>query len=209
MYTNTVVVGAAIAVPNTPSHLTTSSANALFQRLQPILRGLSRKIAGGQFDLQEDYFQEGAVAVVKAFYSYDAKKGILDHYATRCARGRMLNHRRWLQTRGNEVSVGGFSEEDCELENNRIAFAANQAIADTFAARRLQNRIDAAVVWALAKRCLTRQERVAMELVYVSGLLPREASQEMGVSGPRITQLLSSSLEKLRRRLGCLTHGKN
>ena len=74
-------------------------------------------------DLREDYFQEGALGVVKAMTSFIPSKGNLDHYATRCAHGRMLNYRRALFRWTNEVSVGLLEETDPEEERIPAAYS--------------------------------------------------------------------------------------
>jgi DNA-directed RNA polymerase specialized sigma subunit len=45
---------------------------------------------------------------------------------------------------------------------------------------------------------LTSKEFDVMRLIYVRGLLPVEVTSELHISAPRVTQLVKSSLAKLR-----------
>jgi RNA polymerase sigma factor (sigma-70 family) len=177
-----------------------SGTTGLFRRLEPVLRGLSRRIAGERLDLRNDYYQEGALAIANAAASFVSSKGNLDHYATRSARGKMLNYRRSLRARRVEVSVGLFAEKDFEEDPLPDAYEAQLALADNDQGRRMEHHVDAITIWASAAKILTANERRVMRLLFFEGLRPKEAARVLGVSAPRITQLFASGVRKLRDR---------
>ena len=174
----------------------------LFRRLDPVLRGLSYKIAGERADLREDYFQEGALAVAKAQASFVPRKGNIDRYATRSAHGRMLNYHRKLLAQRNEVPVGLFAEGSPGDRQPPEAHVALIEVADTEQGRRTENRVDATMIWASAARILTRNERSVIHLMFFEGLRANEIAVELALSAPRITQLYASGVAKLRARFG-------
>jgi RNA polymerase sigma factor (sigma-70 family) len=177
-----------------------SGTTGLFRRLEPVLRGLSRRIAGERLDLRNDYYQEGALAIATAAASFVSSKGDLDHYAARSARGKMLNYRRSLRAKRVEVSVGLFAEADFEEDSISDAYEAQLALADNDQRRRMEQHVDATTIWASAAKILTANERRVMRLIFFESLRPNEAAQVMGVSAPRITQLFASGVRKLRDR---------
>ena len=178
------------------------SPTALLCRLDPVLCGLARKIAGERVDLREDYFQEGALGALQAMASFVPSKGNLDHYATRCAHGRMLNYRRSLRRRANELSVGLFNESDQKEERIPAAYSAQLLLTDREQARSMENRVDAMGVWALAATILSPNERRVIQSMFFDGMRANEVGRNMRLSAPRITQLYAAGVAKLRARFG-------
>lgn len=74
-------------------------AEKLLEQLDPMLRGLSARLAAADLSVREDYFQEGVAAVLTALERFDATKGCVEHLAARSARSSLLNYRRSLQHR--------------------------------------------------------------------------------------------------------------
>jgi hypothetical protein len=66
MQTAPLLTGAVITAP--VSVFPEIQASDIFHRLRPILRSLSRRLAGNRPELREDYFQEGALAVLARLY---------------------------------------------------------------------------------------------------------------------------------------------
>ena len=135
--------------------------------------------------------------------SFVPGKGNLDHYATRCAHGRMLNYRRSLRRRANELSVGLFNESDQKEERIPAAYSAPLfSLTDREQARSMENRVDAMGVWALVATILTPNERRVIHLMFFDGMRANEVARNMRLSAPRITQLYAAAVAKLRARFG-------
>src|SRR2546428_4971795 len=84
----------------------------LLEQLDPMLRGLSARLAGPDLSLRAEFFQEGVVAVLSALERFDASKGFVERFAARSARGSLLNYSRSLRRRQREVCVGSFADAD-------------------------------------------------------------------------------------------------
>src|SRR6266851_5299180 len=100
-----------------------SCAEELLEHLDPLLRGLSTRLAGADLSLREDFFQEGVVAVLTALERFDATKGFVEHFAARSARGSLLNYRRSLRRRQREICVGTFGEVDADTADDGAALS--------------------------------------------------------------------------------------
>jgi len=178
----------------------TSTADAVLHQLQPTLTGLSRRLAGPRYQERSDYYQEGALGVCIAVSRLNRDRGSIVAYAGRWARGRMLNRMRAMKFRSREVNVGTFSETETELDQfyDSTAKDARKKLVDDSSPVRLLEQIDAKLVWRFAPRILTPKELRAIQLIYFEGITVRDAAFQMGVSSPRITQLISAALAKLR-----------
>jgi predicted DNA-binding protein (UPF0251 family) len=112
----------------------------------------------------------------------------------------MLNRMRAMKYRSREVSVGTFSEIEAEpgQPHDSTANDARGKLVDDFSQTRLFEQIDAKFVWRMAPRILTPKELRAIHLIYFEGISIRDTASKMGVSSPRITQLTSAALVKLR-----------
>lgn len=174
-------------------------SEALLLELQPILDGLSTKFANGDPHLRDDLNQVGALAVFDAMRRFEAHKGALVHYAARYAKGAMLNHRRWLRRFNREISlcdIGFESELDDGSSQTR-----NSIFRDDSAEESLIASVDGTFLRELAAAVLTVKERNVILVVFFDGNLPGEAAVTLGISAPRVTQLLQSALGKLRKHL--------
>jgi DNA-directed RNA polymerase specialized sigma subunit len=78
-------------------------AEKLLEQLDPMLRGLSARLAGADLSLREDYFQAGVAAVLTALERFDATKGFVEHFAARSARGSLFDYRRSLWSRVGDI----------------------------------------------------------------------------------------------------------
>ena len=173
----------------------------LLEHLDPMLRGLSARLAGADLSLREDFFQEGAVAVLTALARCDEAKGLVEHFAARSARGRLLNYQRELRHRQREISVGTFAEPGADGAENSLALALQLGATEVAVSAPAFDAMDCNLIRETAATVLTRNELRAIELVHFEGWQANEAAVEIGVSPPRITQLISSALRKLREHL--------
>lgn len=189
-------------VRNTANPAIESLTAALFCRIDPVLRGLARKIAGELIDLRDDLFQEGALGVVKAVASFKPSKGNLDHYATRCARGRMLNYRRSLHRRMGEMSLDLLIETGEKEKRSTAGRMARRLLSDRDQVREAQTRFDAMRIWDSAATILTAKERRVIQSIFFDGIRANQTARNMGLSAPRITQLYAKGIAKLQARFG-------
>jgi RNA polymerase sigma factor (sigma-70 family) len=187
-------------VRNTADSAAESLTSALFCRIDPVLRGLARKIAGDFIDLRDDLFQEGALGVVKAIASFKPTKGDLDHYATRCARGRMLNYRRSLRV--GEMPLDLLIETGEKEKRSTAGRTARRLLSDRDQVRESQTRFDAKTIWESAAAILTTNERRVIQAIFFDGIRAIETARSMGLSAPRITQLYAKGIAKLQARFG-------
>jgi RNA polymerase sigma factor (sigma-70 family) len=171
----------------------------LFLKLQPILDGLSKKFSNGNPHLQDDLNQVGALAVFKAMQRFKPQKGSLTHYASRYARGAMLHHRRWLRKFDPEISLNEIRFESDGDNDFRQGW--DSILRDDSAEQSLISTVDGALLRDLAVSVLTVRERNVILLIFFNGNLPGEAAVALGVSAPRVTQLLQSAVAKLRTHL--------
>jgi RNA polymerase sigma factor (sigma-70 family) len=174
----------------------------LFRRMDPVLRGLARKIAGEWIDQREDFFQEGALGVVKAIASFKPNKGNLDHYATRCARGRMLNYRRSLSKRVGGMPLDLLIETGEKEKRSNTGRTARRLLSDRDQIQEAQSRFDGMIIWNSAAGILTPKERKVIESIFFDGIRANETARKMGLSAPRVTQLYSAGIAKLQARFG-------
>jgi len=176
-------------------------AEKLLEQLDPMLRGLSARLAGADLSLRDDFFQEGVVAVLTALERFDATKGCIERFAARSARGSLLNYRRSLRRRQREVCVGTFAEADADTANNQVALSLQLDALEGASGAPAFDLIDCRLIWELAAAILTQKELCAFKLVHLEGWQSNEAAVEMGASAPRVSQLISSALRKLRSLL--------
>jgi RNA polymerase sigma factor (sigma-70 family) len=178
---------------------TAQRSEGLFLELQPILDGLSTKFANGDPHLRDDLNQVGALAVFRAMQRFKPRKGTLACYAARCAKGAMLNHRRWLRKFNREVlwSDMGFENESDDFSSH----AWNSMFRDDSAEESLIAIVDGTFLRELAASVLTVKERNVISAVFFDGYLQSEAAATLEISAPRVTQLLQSALDKLKIHL--------
>jgi RNA polymerase sigma factor (sigma-70 family) len=166
-----------------------------------MLRGLCARLAGTDLHLRDDLFQDGVLAVLKALERFDPEKGLAEHFAARSARGCILNSCRSRRSRWRETSAGSFAEPDDDDSGGASGLSLQIVALEAGAEHPAFNEIDFRTVTKLAATILTANEFRAVELVYFEERQTKETAVQMGVSAPRITQLVQSALAKLRRAL--------
>jgi RNA polymerase sigma factor (sigma-70 family) len=176
-------------------------AEKLFEQLDPILRGLSARLAGSDFHLREDFFQEGAVAVLTAMKRFDASRGCAEHFCARSVRGSLHNHRRSLHHLRREICIGSFTEADADNATGDATLSVQLEAREAAMTAPGFDAMDCRLVWEAAVALLTPNELRAVELVHFEGWRANEAAVAMRVSAPRVTQLITSAIRKLRARL--------
>ena len=109
--------------PGCPPRFGWPCGEQLLRQLGPMLRRLSARLAGADLQLREDFFQVGAAAALTALERFDARKGLVEHFAARSARGSVLNYRRSLWRRQREICVGTFAEADTDTAESGVALS--------------------------------------------------------------------------------------
>ena len=142
-------------------------AEELLDQLDPMLRGLSARLAGVDLSLREDFFQEGVVAVLTALERFDPTKGFIEHFAARSARGSLLNYRRSLRRREREICVGSFAEPDADRIDDGVALSLQLDALEGASRRPAFDAMDCRLIWEIAVTILTSNELRAVELVHL------------------------------------------
>jgi len=144
-------------------------AEKLLQQLDPMLRGLSARLAGTDLSLREDYFQEGVAAVLTALERFDATKGLVEHFAARSARGSLLNYLRSLRRRQREICVGTFAEADADAADKGVALSLQLDALASACGAPAYDAMDCRLIRETAVTILTSNELCAVELVHFEG----------------------------------------
>ena len=171
----------------------------LLLELRPILDRLSAKFANGDPHLRDDLNQVGVLGVLRAMQRFKPGKGLIACYAACYAKGAMLHHRRWLRKFNREISLSDFATAG-ESEDDSPQ-GCNSIFRDDSAYENLIANVDGTLLRELAASVLTVRERNALLAVFFDGNLPSEAAVALGLSAPRVSQLLESALSKLRKHL--------
>lgn len=144
-------------------------AEKLLEQLDPMLRGLSARLAGTDLSLREDFFQEGVAAVLTALERFDATKGFVEHFAARSARGSLLNCCRSVRRRQREICVGSFAEPDADRTDNGVTLSLQLDALEAASGSPAFDAMDCRLIREVAVTILTSQELRAVEMVHLEG----------------------------------------
>jgi RNA polymerase sporulation-specific sigma factor len=170
--------------------------------LTPRIRALSSLYSGGNYQRQQDLFQEGAFGLVKAADRFDSTKGAkFSTFANRYIRGRMQNFLRgeakhWPCASMNDHSWRVEIEEDVEDDWLPVTAAqALQAVDDLLF--QVELRLIRQPIQCLQRGFTVKQRRI-LSLRFRDGMAPCQIAALLRISPARVSQVLSETVAKLR-----------
>jgi RNA polymerase sigma factor (sigma-70 family) len=191
----------------------TSSSNSTFvgldedrllRKYSPALRDWAWRYCGGNGELRNDLFQEGALGLFQAARRFDPAQGVkFSTLARRHMRGRMLNylrsecyHRRCLAMaqvchQAEDHDAENPPQEDC------LPIRATEALDQT---ERFLFEVDVNLLRGVMQQCLallTWRQQEIFTMRYVDGLQPSDVARALGISPARVTQVLTESTAKI------------
>jgi RNA polymerase sigma factor for flagellar operon FliA len=178
--------------------------NHLLQKYSGALRDWAWRYCGGNGELRNDLFQEGALGLFQAARRFDPTQGVKFYtLARRHMRGRMLNylrsesgHRRCTPMaqachQGEDQDGENPAQEDC------LPIGATEAMEVT---ERFLIEVDVKLLRGVMQQCLallTARQQEIFTMRYVDGLQPSDVARALGISPARVTQVLTESTAKM------------
>ncbi|MBQ9842345.1 MAG: RNA polymerase sporulation sigma factor SigK [Clostridia bacterium] len=149
---------------------------------------------------QEDLVSIGTIGLIKAVDTFDANKGRLATYASRCIENEIRMHFRSAKKTEREVSLS--EPIDTDGEGRPLTLMDVLAQEDTLP-QDLEQRLDLRVLRRYVEECLDPREREIITLRY--GLegepMPQwQVAQRLGISRSYVSRLETRALGLLRRR---------
>jgi len=149
---------------------------------------------------QEDLVSIGTIGLIKAVDTFDANKGRLATYASRCIENEIRMHFRSAKKIEREVSLS--EPIDTDGEGRPLTLMDVLAQEDTLP-QDLEQRLDLRVLRRYVEECLDPREREIITLRY--GLegepMPQwQVAQRLGISRSYVSRLETRALGLLRRR---------
>ena len=178
------------------------NGEVLLERLHLLITGSTARAAAEFPAFREDFTSESALAVLIAAKRFQPSKGEAEHFAARYLRGGLLNSRRSLRHLYREVPLDTFQSSNGEDPSGSRDDPHYQHLQTYDAVRRLENSVDARKIWGVAPTVLTANELQVISLIYLEDVTATEAAAQMKISVPRVSQLRTSALKKLRKHLG-------
>ena len=176
----------------------------LLKKFSPALRDWAWRYSGGNGELRNDLFQEGALGLFQAARRFDPSRGVkFSTLARRHMRGRMLNYLRsesghWRCT---PMAEACYQAEDQDAENpaqeDCMPVGATDALDET---DRFLFEVDVRLLRGVMQECLdllTGRQQEIFTMRYVEGLQPSGVARALGISAARVTQVLTESTAKI------------
>jgi len=177
----------------------------LLQEFGLALRSWAVRYSGGDAELRNDLFQEGALGLCQAARRFDRRRGVkFATLARRHMRGRMLNYLRSESNhwRCTPMALACHCPEDCDAENPPQEDCLPTGMTDVLKeTERFLLEVDVRLVRGLMEECLallTERQREIFAMRYVDGLQPSEVARAVGVSAARVTQVLTEAAAKMQ-----------
>jgi RNA polymerase sigma factor (sigma-70 family) len=162
--------------------------NHFLQKYSCALRDWAWRYCGGNGELRNDLFQEGALGLFQATWRFDPTQGVrFSTLARRHMRGRMLNylrsengHRKCIPMaqachQAEDQNAETSAQEDC------LSIGAAEALAIT---DRFLFEVDVRLLRSVMQQCLalltTRQQEI-FTMRYVDGLQPSDVACTLGI----------------------------
>lgn len=171
-------------------------SNDLVGQLQDTIRAIARKLARGT-GFYEDLVQEGNQAVCAAILAFRNDRGAsFGTFAVACARNRMLDCLK-KETRNCHRILSGHME---------ISSGTDEILFDRIATSE-PSPYDLVSKWDLVRqtkaaiRSLPDRERSCVEKFFQRGINCSVIAEEMGISRPRVAQLINQGISRLRKQL--------
>ena len=166
----------------------------LLQKYSPALRDWAWRYSGGNGELRNDLFQEGALGLFQAARRFDPSQGAkFSTLARRYMRGRMLNYLRsesghWRCTAMAEAChQAEDQDEESPTQEDCMPVGATEALEKT---DRFLFEVDVRLRRSVMRQCLdllTRRQQEIFTMRYVDGVQPSDVARALGISPARVT----------------------
>jgi|SRR5579863_6318049 RNA polymerase sporulation-specific sigma factor len=173
-----------------------SDSNDLVGQLQDIIKAMARRLARGNGSY-EDLLQEGNQAVFAAIHKFRNDRGAsFGTFAVTCARNKMLDCLKKEARICDRILSGDMeiSSETHETLFDRIA-TSEPSPYDLVSKADLVRQTQAAV------QALPERERSCVEKFFQHQISCSTIAKEMGISRPRVAQLINQGISRLREQL--------
>lgn len=171
----------------------------LIERNLRLVAHIARKYQNVDEDM-EDLISIGTIGLIKAISSFDAGKGKLSTYASRCIDNELLMLLRSKKKNAREVSL--FEPIGTDKEGNEINFLDIIEQEQPDVAEQMENGENVRKMLQLLKEVLTEREQEIIGMRY--GLLTgreitqREIGQMLHISRSYVSRIEKRALQKLR-----------
>ena len=149
---------------------------------------------------QEDLVSIGTIGLIKAVDTFDANKGRLATYASRCIENEIRMHFRAAKKIEREVSLS--EPIDTDGEGRPLTLMDVLAEEDTLP-QDLERRLDLQVLRRYVDECLDPRQREIISMRYgLEGepLTQWQVAEKLGISRSYVSRLETRALNSLRRR---------
>lgn len=171
----------------------------LIERNLRLVAHIAKKYQNVDEDM-EDLISIGTIGLIKAISSFDAGKGKLSTYASRCIDNELLMLLRSKKKSSREVSL--FEPIGTDKEGNEISLLDITCAEGTDAFELLSTREDVEKLRKILTDALSTRELEVIKLRYgLAGeheMTQREIGQLMGISRSYVSRIEKKALRKLR-----------
>ena len=177
----------------------TEARQTLIRHNLRLVAHIIKKHYGGARD-QEDLVSIGTIGLIKAVDTFNADKGRLATYASRCIENEIRMHFRAAKKTEREVSLS--EPIDTDGEGRPLTLMDVLAEEDTLPTD-LERRMDLRVLRQYVEECLDPRQREIIILRYgLAGepLTQWQVAEKLGISRSYVSRLETRALGQLRRR---------
>ena len=177
----------------------TEARQTLIRHNLRLVAHIIKKHYGGARD-QEDLVSIGTIGLIKAVDTFNADKGRLATYASRCIENEIRMHFRAAKKAEREVSLS--EPIDTDGEGRPLTLMDVLAEEDTLPTD-LERRMDLRVLRQYVEECLDPRQREIIILRYgLAGepLTQWQVAEKLGISRSYVSRLETRALGQLRRR---------
>lgn len=171
----------------------------LVERNLRLVAHIARKYQNVDEDM-EDLISIGTIGLIKAIDSFDAGKGKLSTYASRCIDNELLMLLRAKKKTSREISLYEPIGTDREGNEINLLDVIEQEQTDVIDRMEVEDRLNR--LKGLIGECLTGREREIITLRYglcgCREITQREIGRRLGISRSYVSRIEKRALEKLR-----------
>lgn len=171
----------------------------LIERNLRLVAHIARKYQNVDEDM-EDLISIGTIGLIKAISSFDAGKGKLSTYASRCIDNELLMLLRSKKKSAREVSL--FEPIGTDKEGNEINFLDIIEQEQPDVEEQMENSENVSKMIQLLKELLTEREREIISMRYGLStgkeITQREIGQMLHISRSYVSRIEKKALQKLR-----------
>lgn len=180
----------------------TEARNILVERNLRLVAHIMKKYYAQTAD-QEDLISIGTIGLIKGITTFDPSKGArLATYAARCVENEILMYFRSGRKSAQDVSLSDYIDTGTDGAPLALMDVVSE---DTDLMEQVANQEAVRLLRRAVDTCLTRQERLVIQLRYGLGaeepLRQREVAERTGISRSYVSRIEKRALKKLRAAL--------